>query len=52
MQFLDYPQIKVTFLLNLMADIANVIELVGSSDKSWEDVAQAEQNVIMNVIYS
>jgi flavin-binding protein dodecin len=23
-----------------MTDIANVIELVGSSDKSWEDAAQ------------
>jgi dodecin len=23
-----------------MTDIANIIELVGSSDKSWEDAAQ------------
>ena len=29
-----------TFLLHLMTDIANIIELVGSSDKSWEDAAQ------------
>jgi dodecin len=31
---------KRAFLLNLMTRIANVIELVGSSDKSWEDAAQ------------
>ena len=29
-----------SFSLHLMTDIANVIELVGSSDKSWEDAAQ------------
>jgi dodecin len=29
-----------TFLLHLMTRIADVIELVGSSDKSWQDAAQ------------
>jgi flavin-binding protein dodecin len=29
-----------SFSMHLMTDIANVIELVGSSDKSWEDAAQ------------
>jgi dodecin len=28
------------FLVHLTTDIANVIELVGSSDKSWQDAAQ------------
>ena len=27
-----------------MADVATVIELVGSSDKSWQDAAQAALN--------
>ena len=29
------------FLVHIMTRIANVIELVGSSDKSWQDAAQA-----------
>ena len=29
-----------TFLVYPMTDIANVIELVGSSDKSWQDADQ------------
>ena len=29
-----------TFLVYLMANVAKIMELVGSSDKSWQDAAQ------------
>ena len=30
----------LTFLVHIMTRIADVVELVGSSDKSWQDAAQ------------
>jgi dodecin len=30
-----------TFSVYIMTDIAKVIEIIGSSDKSWQDAAQA-----------
>jgi dodecin len=40
-----------TFSVHLMTRIAKIIEIVGSSDKSWQDAAQAALNEAKKTIH-
>jgi flavin-binding protein dodecin len=43
--------ITKVYFLHLMTDVAKIIEIVGSSDKSWQDAVQAAVNEARKTIH-